>query len=463
MAPRGAGEPVLRLAIGLFLAVSSTAFETFAVATVLPTIAEEFDGDRLYGATFVVYMLANLVALVTAGERADRTGLSRPFAVGALFFTAGLVVAGTAGSMFVVLVGRALQGAGTGIFATLSLVVVRRVYPESRQRTMYAVLSSGWVLPSLLSPFIAGWITDDVGWRWVFIALIPLAVVVFVLTVPELARVDRTTRLIPIDRPSRVPQALVLAAGIGTLTAASYSAQWWVIAPLVLAGAVIVVPSLRRLLPAGTARAVPGRPAAVGSRVLAMVAFNGADFFIPLAAKRFHGASPTAQGATILGAAVTWSASQWFAARQGERIGAHRLVPAGFVLLGLGTLASLSVLFGDIPLWVTFLGWSVGGLGMGLLFNPTSHVAMGSADADTAGLASTQLTVADVSGFAIMAAFGGALVSLADQTSLRLAPALGVVFAVAALAAFTGILTGRHVRPVDPEASGPHPAGALLG
>lgn len=54
--------------------------------------------------------------------------------------------------------------------------------------------------------------------------------------------------------------------------------------------------------------------------------------------------------------------------------------------------------------------------------------------------------MADVSGFALMAAFGGAMVSLADQTSLRLAPALGVVFTVGAVIALVGILAGRRVR-----------------
>lgn len=181
----------------------------------------------------------------------------------------------------------------------------------------------------------------------------------------------------------------------------------------------------------------------------AMVAFNGADFFIPLAAKRFHGARPTIQGATILGAAVTWSAAQWFAAQHGERIGSHRLVPAGFILLSIGSLSAVTVLFSDVPLWVTFIGWSIGGFGMGLLFNPTSHVAMGSADAATAGLASTQLSVADVVGFSIMAAFGGAMVSLADQTALRLAPALGVAFAVGTAAALVGVFAGRNVRSIE--------------
>jgi len=437
-----------RLTIGLFLAVSVTAFETLAVATVLPTISEKFHGDRLYGATFVGYMLANLISLVTAGERADRTGLRRPFLIGALLFTAGLIVAGTAPSMWIILVGRALQGAGTGIFTTLSFVAVRRADPEPRQPRMYAVVSTAWVLPSLIAPFAAGWITDHFGWRWVFIGLIPITLLVPVLTVPALARIDADIALSDEPRRSRIPLALGIAAGIGTMTAASYTARWWLVGVLAIGGATAVVITLRRLMPRGLLRALPGRPAALAARICAMIAFNGADFFIPLAARRFHHATPTVQGAVVVGAATTWSAGQWIAVRRSKRPGPNHLVPIGFALLGFGTLTSMTVLRGSLTLWVPFWAWNIGGLGMGLLFSPTSNVAMSSASQADAGLASTQLNVSDVFGFSTMAAFGGAMVSFADQTSLHLATALAVVFLVATVVAFLGVTFGRNVRAV---------------
>ena len=86
---------------------------------------------------------------------------------------------------------------------------------------------------------------------------------------------------------------------------------------------------------------------------------------------------------------------------------------------------------------------------MGLMFSPSSNVAMGSAAAADAGLASTQLNVSDVVGFSVMAAFGGAMVSFADQTSLHLATALGAVFIVASLLAALGATFGHRVRLVD--------------
>lgn len=439
-----------RLAIGLLLAVSATAFETLAVGTMLPTIADEFRGDRLYGATFVVYMLANLISLVAAGERADRTGLRRPFLLGAASFAAGLVIAGVANSMWVVLAGRALQGAGSGVFITLAFVAVRRAYPTERQPGMYALISSGWVLPSLIAPFVAGWVTSTVGWRWVFIGMLPLAAMVVFLAVPQLRAVDAQTTLTEAPTRSRMPRALAIAAGLGLLTSASYTSRWYVVTPLAAVGLTVVVIALRRLMPSGLLTARPGRPAAIAARMCAMAAFNGADFFIPLAARRVHNASPTVQGATILGAAVGWNLGQWFAVRRGERIGLHRLVPAGFVVLGVAAASSVAILSSSVPLWIIFVTWTIGGLGMGALFNPTSSVAMGDASAEGAGLASTQLNVADVFGFSLMASVGGAMVSFADQTSLRLTTALTSVFVLSGCIALAGAFAGRRVRPALP-------------
>ena len=68
------------LAIGLVLGVTLVAFEVTAVVTAMPTITDELDGDSLYGLAIAVYTLANMVALVAAGELADRHGPALPYA-----------------------------------------------------------------------------------------------------------------------------------------------------------------------------------------------------------------------------------------------------------------------------------------------------------------------------------------------------------------------------------------------
>ena len=50
------------------------------------------------------------------------------------------------------------------VHAASPFSTVKRVFPPERQATMYAFLSVGWVLPSLLAPALAGIVTDHIGW-----------------------------------------------------------------------------------------------------------------------------------------------------------------------------------------------------------------------------------------------------------------------------------------------------------
>src|SRR6185295_1512557 len=128
-------------------------------------------------------------------------------------FAGGLIVAATAPTMALVVLGRTLQGAGTGGLAPIAYVLVKRAFPADRQSGMYAYLAAGWVLPSLIAPAIAGAITDGLGWRWVFWLLLPLIPFVAFITVrPMRAYAAGGSRVV---RHDRIRDAILAAAGIG--------------------------------------------------------------------------------------------------------------------------------------------------------------------------------------------------------------------------------------------------------
>jgi MFS family permease len=430
------------LAIGLVLGVTMVAFEITAVLTTLPTITDQLQGDSLYGVALACYTLANLVALVVTGELTDRYGPARPYLASLAVFGAGLVVAATAPSMSLVVIGRTLQGAGTGGLAPIAYVLVKRAFPTDRQPSMYAYLSAGWVLPSLIAPAIAGTITDQLGWRWVFWLLLPLIPVVAFITVrPMRAYASTGTGEVRIPR---IRAAILAAAGIGIfVTSLQFNDPFAAVGGAAV-GLAIGLPSLRRLLPAGVQRAARGLPAVVLCRILATAAFLGADSFIPLAADRIHGASPTMQGFVIIGASLTWTAGQWFIAHHPD-IDPRRAVRWGFATMAVGLAASLPVLISGWPLWVTFFSWAVGGFGMGLLFNPTTVTAMSHAEEGAEGLVSSQVNLADAVGFSTMGGVGGAMVAISKRTSLPLSGALGINFGLAIMLAGIGMICARRI------------------
>jgi MFS family permease len=429
------------LAISVFLSVTLVAFEITALATAMPTISRQLNGDSLFGVTSAAYTLANMVALVAAGEVADRRGPATPFIVSMMIFVGGLLVGAWAPTMVWLVVGRTLQGLGSGTVGPLAYVLIARAFTPERQPSMFALMSTGWLLPSLFAPAVSGWIVTTFGWRWVFLGIIPAAVVVAVLAVIPMRAFPATGT----PTASRIPSAFRLAAGVGTVAVALQSGSWWVTLGAAAIGAALAASGGRRLFPNGLRRAEVGLPAVLAVRALATAAFMGVDSFVPLAADRIHHATPLVQGFTIIGAALLWSSGQWWRAR-------HPYVPAivsvrrGLILMTLGAVAVTPVLSPHWPLWAVFLGWAPAGFGMGMLFNPTTVAAMSYADEGSEGRVSSQITLADSLGFSAMGAVGGATVAAADRGVWSIRAALGTNFGLTVALAMLAFFAAARVR-----------------
>lgn len=435
------------LAVGLVLATTLIAFEVTAVITALPTVSDELGGDSLYGATLAAYTLANIVSLVAVGGLIDSRGPRVPYAVSLATFAVGLAVAALAPSMWMVLVGRLVQGVGSGGLIPVSYAVINRLWASEEQARIFAWVSAGWVLPSLAAPGLAGWITNAVGWRWVFMSVLPLVIATAVLVLPAMSHraLAGTGTHSAAESRRRLTHAATLAAGIGALAIGLQSSLVAVSVPLALVGAIGAFHAWKRLSPKGVTSAAHGLPAIIACRMLATAAFLGVDSFVPLAADRIHGASATVQGFVIIGAAVTWSIGSAIVSKM-PSLRPQRAAAVGFVFIGLGVASTSLVVDSSWPLPATFATWCLAGLGMGLLFVPTSVAAMTHADEGSDGVVASQVNLADSIGFSLMGGLGGASVAVADRGDWTLRTALLVNFSAALVLALLGLLLAGRIR-----------------
>jgi MFS family permease len=267
------------LTVGLVLTVTFVAAEALAVVTVLPVVARDLGGLRLYGWVFSAFMLGSVAGIVAAGREADRRGPAVPFVAALILFGSGLAVAGLAPSMGVLVGGRVLQGIGAGAVPSVAYAVIGRSFPGPLQARMMAVLSTAWVVPGVAGPALAAAVAHVFGWRWVFLGLLPVVAVAGSVAIPALIRLGppasrqggehRLIHGIAVAAcAAMVLAGLTLAAGSGAVLAGG---------ALIAAGVAGGLPALRRLVPPGTLTARPGLPATILTRGLLTFAFFGAD------------------------------------------------------------------------------------------------------------------------------------------------------------------------------------------
>ena len=256
---RGCG----RFTSGVFGVVFLVAFEAMAVATAMPVAVKDLDGLPLYGWAFSAFLVTSLFSTVVAGELSDARGPRLPLLGGIAAFSVGLVVAGLAPTMPVFILGRALQGLGAGGVVVALYVVVARAYPETQRPQMFALMSAGWVLPSLVGPTIAGALADHLSWRWVFLGVPILVLPAVALVAPWLGRLEGGHGAG--GRRGRKRAALATAVAVALLQYPGTRLDW-VSVPLALLAVALLVPTLPRLLPAGALRLARGLPTAVAMR-----------------------------------------------------------------------------------------------------------------------------------------------------------------------------------------------------
>ena len=428
------------LTVGLVLTITFVASEALAVVTVMPVVARDLGGLRLYGWVFSGFMLGSVIGIVAAGREADRRGPAVPFVAGVVLFGGGLALAGLAPSMGVLVAGRVLQGVGAGAVPSVAYATIGRSLPGTLRPRMMAVLSTAWVAPGLVGPAVSAEVARLFGWRWVFLGLLPIVAVAGAIAVPALIRLGPPAsggaeehRMIDGFRTAAgatmILAGLTLAAGSGAGPGRLGAILGGVV--LIAAGTAVGLPALRRLVPPGTLTARAGLPATILSRGLLTFTFFGADAYVTLTVTAIRHRTPVVAGIAVTGATVAWTAGAWIQARLSGTWEGRRLVRSGLVIVLAGIAGMVLVLLPGVPVAEGLAAWTVAGLGMGLAYAPISLMMLRKAPPGQEGRASASLNLADVLGTAIGIGVGGAAVAATAGRDLR----LGIMAAFCAAAA----------------------------
>lgn len=454
--------PYRAVTIGIVAVMTMFAFEGIGVATAMPVVARALDGLGSYAWAFNGYVVTSLVGMVVAGEWCDRAGPRRPFITGVSLFGLGALLAGAAWSMPVLVGARVLQGLGGGIGIVTVYVIIGRAYPDALRPKVFALLSASWVLPAIIGPVIAGFLTDYVSWRAVFWLVVPFVIPPLLLMSPRLARLGGSLGDGP-PRRGRVRLALVAALGLALLQQGGLlrGPQGIVMAAVGLA---LFFPALRLLLPAGSLRFARGLPTVVMMRGLYAGAFFAGEAFIPLALQTVKGVSTAQAGLTLTVGAVAWALGSTAQGRLYGRVPRGRLIQVGGFLVALCLATVPFSLLPSVPYGLAAVSWFVGALGMGLCFGAIATLTLELSEPEDQGANSAALQVCDSSGSVLFIGAAGTIYAAAVAAGTVSARTFTAIWWLMAVIAVTGaLLASRIGRPTLGAPAGTTPSVAAPG
>ena len=436
----GLWSPARRpLTIGLVLTITLVAAEALAVSTAMPIVARELGGLELYGLVFSAFLVGSLVGIVVAGSLIDRRGVVLPFVLGLSLFTIGLVLAGVAQSMEMLIAARLIQGIGGGAIPPIAYVAIGRSLPQHLRPRMFATMSTAWILPGIFGPAVAGIVAEAFDWRWIFLGLLPLIAVSGTMAYRGLRGLaDAPAGARGSSGGTRIRDGLIVGAGVALLTTGLASSDSAVMVGLGSVGLAITLWAFLRLAPPGTMRAARGYPTAILLRGLLTFAFFTIDAYVALLLVEVRGWSAAAAGLALTAATVSWTAGSWTQARLSARIPHERFVRVGFPVVAVGIAGLAAVLIPEVPAWLAVPIFAIGGFGMGLTYAQFALIVLRDVPRDSQGEVTAGLTLSDALGTALGTSVAAAFISASVRAALGPGPGLAAAIATGTAAAMLG-------------------------
>jgi EmrB/QacA subfamily drug resistance transporter len=342
------------------------------------------------------YGITLAAGILISASFGDRWGRRRLFALGLAIFTAASAACALAPGAWELIAARAIQGLGGAVVLPLSLTILTEAFPVKRRGAIVGVYTGIAGVAVAIAPLLGGFITQALGWHWVFWINVPLGGVAFVLAL----------RLIAESYGAAEPLDLL---GVGLITAGVTALVWALVrandagwASGEVAGSIVVGIALVAAFFFWEARAAnPMLPlkllrspvfAAGNVTSLLIGATIAAPFFIVQYFQFGLGYSPFNSGLRLLPYFITPAIFAPVAGALLARIGSRVMAVAGLGLQAVG-LVAVVVLVGEhssyVPLAVALF---VSGIGSSIEIPPVQVAVINAVAPEQIGKASGVFT-----------------------------------------------------------------------
>lgn len=326
------------------------------------------------------YTLPFAVFLITGGRLGDILGRGRVFRIGVAGFVLASVVCALAGSAGVLIGARAVQGAAAAIIIPQTIGLIRALFDGDELAKALGTIGPVMGLSAICGPLLGGVLTQDFGWRSVFLVNVPLGLAVFFAA--PLLREDRAASRPRLDFAGT--GLVVVGAGMVVYPLIERPFGGWSAWSMLVAGvALLVVFGFHQRRSAGplvetSLFANRGFPAALVGSLLFFAVMTGVMQVVPMQLQLGLGVDVRTAGLTLLPLSAGLAVSSWVAGtRLVPRFGA-RVMFGGLAVLLAGILFAVAVYAGGVVSypWPLLGALALCGLGMGTFTVPFFTTAL---------------------------------------------------------------------------------------
>ncbi|KAF2108453.1 major facilitator superfamily transporter [Lophiotrema nucula] len=304
------------IVLALCLSVILVALDNAILATAIPTITSAFDSLRdvgWYGSAFLISICA---FQPLTGKIYQQFSLKLAYLIFLFIFELGSLTCALSPSSVVLILGRALAGAGASGLFSGALVIIAHCIPLNLRPIYTGIIASMFGIANVVGPILGGAITQHLNWRWCFWINLPCglaaAILLFLLFNPP-TRLDQqlSTRdkILALDLPSFV---LFVPATVMFLLALHWAGTGFSwssarVVGLLCGSAVMIAVFTAWQWREGDRASIP--PKVIGQRtvmccaIVALIAMGSLQltiYYLPMWFQVIKGVSPTKSGVLYL-------------------------------------------------------------------------------------------------------------------------------------------------------------------
>jgi len=369
-------------------------FMASSVNIALPSIGKEFNMDAvLLGWVATIYILSSAMLLVPFGRLGDIYGRKRIFLYGIVVYTFSSLLLGFSASSNMLLIFRILQGIGGSMMFSTSVAILTSLFPPQERGKILGINVAMVYIGLSLGPTLGGILTQQLGWRSIFLFNVPLGLVVIIFAFWKLKGDWTGAKGEKFDIIGSVIYGIMLVSimygftklpsylGIGLVLFGILSFFVFVILETKIKSPILNINLFRN-----------SKPFAF-SNLAALINYSATSavgFLLSLYLQYLKSLSPRDAGLVLLAQPVTQAIFSPIAGKLSDRI-EPRIVASigmGLTVIGLFLLVTLnettSLTFMIVSM--VFLGF-----GFGLFSSPNTNAVMGSVERKYYGVASATL------------------------------------------------------------------------